>query len=106
MIRIDGFGELQRNLDQLKKNVERLGGEHEVSFTELFPSGFMARYTNFTSFDDLLAKCGFKVETKEDIANILDAAWDTFIASSTRFTSWVEMKQKALEEYLLRKVGI
>jgi hypothetical protein len=106
LISIDGFDELHRNLDKLQKNIESLSGEHEVSFTELFPPGFMARYTNFTSFDDLLAKCGFKVNTVEDFANIPEVAWDTFIASSTRFASWDEMKQKALEEYLQRKMGI
>jgi len=98
------FDELQRNLNQLQKNIESLQGE--VSFGELFPPGFMARYTNFTSFDDLLAKSGFKVETREDFANIPDAAWDAFIASSTYFANWEEMLQKAFEEYAQRKLAI
>src|SRR5258706_14437758 len=75
------FNEFGRNLNRLKG---------EVPFSELFPSGFMAKYTNFTSFDDLLAKCGFKVETVEDFANIPDAPWNTFIASTTRFAHWDE----------------
>ena len=106
MLHIDGFDELHRNLDKLRKNIESLSGEHEVSFTELFPSGFMARYTNFTSFDDLLTQSGFKVETREDFANIPDAAWDAFIASTTRFVNWEEMQQKAFEEYLQKTVEI
>jgi len=78
----------------------------EVPFSELFPPGFMARYTNFTSFDDLLAKSGFKIDTIEDFANIPDTAWDAFIASSTRFANWEEMQKKAFEEYAQRKLAI
>jgi hypothetical protein len=104
LISIDGFDNLRRNLDQLQRNIESLQGE--VSFSELFPPGFMARYTNFTSLDDLLAKSGFKVETGEDFANIPDAAWDAFIASSTRFANWEAMQQKAFEEYAQRKLAI
>ena len=98
------FDELQRNLNQLQKNIESLQGE--VSFSELFPPGFMARYTTFTSFDDLLAKSGFKVETRDDFANIPDAAWDAYIASSTHFANWEAMKQKAVEEYAQRKLAL
>ena len=105
MISIDGFDKFHRNLDKLQKNIESLNGA-EVPFNELFPSRFLARYTNFTSFDDLLAKSGFKVDTIEDFVNIPDAEWDAFIASSTRFANWDEMKVKAFEEYAQRKLEI
>ncbi len=104
MISIDGFDELQRIINRLQTNIENLQGE--VSFRELFPPGFMARNTNFTSFDDLLAESGFKVETREDFANIPDGEWDAFIASTTRFANWEEMLQKAFEEYAQRKLAI
>lgn len=104
MSSFDGFDNLRRNLDQLQKNIESLQGE--VSFSELFTPSFMARYTNFTSFDDLLAKSGFTVESTEDFANIPDVAWDVFIASDTRFANWEEMKVKAFEEYAQRKLVI
>jgi hypothetical protein len=106
LINIDGFDELHRNLDQLQKNIESLASKHEVSFSELFPPSFMAWYSNFTSFDDMLAKSGFKVKSTEDFVNIPDAAWDAFIASTTRFANWEEMQQKAFEEYLQKKVEI
>lgn len=105
MIRIESFDEFHRNLDKFQKNIERLQ-DAEVPFSELFPSGFMARNTNFTSFDDLLAKSGFKVETEEDFVNIPDVEWDVFIASDTRFANWEEMLQKAFEEYAQRKLAI
>ena len=97
MNNFNGFDEFSRNLNRL---------QGEVPFSELFPPKFMARFTDFTSFDDLLVKCGFKVDTVEDFVNIPDGEWNAYIASSTRFASWEEMQKKAFEEYAQRKLGI
>ena len=90
--------------NEFSRNLNRLQGE--VPFSELLPPKFMVRFTNFTSFDDLLAKSGFKVDTVEDFVNIPDRERDAFIASTTRFANWDEMQQKAFEEYAQRKLGI
>ena len=105
MTNFDGIDEIQRNLDQLQKNVEKLKDE-KVTYNELFPSSFLERYTNFISFDDMLAKSGFKIETMEDFANIPAVEWDAFIALNTRFANWEVMQQKAYEEHVQQKLGI
>ena len=87
------FGEIGRKVSWL---------QDEVPFTELFPSGFMERYTNFASIDDLLAKSGFTLETVEDFVNIPGIDWNAFIAATTCFANWEEMLQKAYAEHSQR----
>ncbi len=106
MITFDGFDELHRNIDQLQQNIGSLASKPEVSYNELFPTSFMTRFSNFTSFDDMLAKSGFKLDTMDDLANIPDVAWDVYIASTTRFANWKEMLRKAFEEYGQKKIEI
>ena len=90
--------------NEFSRNLNRLQGE--VPFSELLAPKFMVRFTNFTSFDDLLAKSGFKLDTVEDFVNISDRERDAFIASNTRFANWDAMLQKAFEEYAQQKSGI
>ncbi len=48
---LKGLDKLQKKLSDLERRAKRLHGTHAVSFSELFPSRFMKRYTNFDSID-------------------------------------------------------
>ena len=87
-------------LEKLQKNLKALSKKKEISFGELFPPDFMRRYTHASSIDDFISECGFKVETIEDFKAIPDDAFDAYVKSSTVFSSWREMEEKAHEEYI------
>lgn len=90
--KITGLDKLQKKLNDLQRKAEELHGEHEISFSELFNSSFMQRYTNFTSFEALIEASGFKVETPDD-------DWDKHIAKTTKFSNWQEMINAARSEW-------
>ena len=71
-----------------------------------FPNKFMAEYTDFVSFDEMLSASGSKVTTQEEWAAIPDDQWDAFIAARTRFKDWKEMKGKAGAEWTLGKLSL
>lgn len=100
---LKGFEKLSGNLDNLTKEIESFK-EQEVSFNELFSPGFMAKYTQFRTLNEMVAKSPFKVGSEEDFKNIPDEEWDSYVKEKTTFQSWDEMMSKAGEEYLGKKV--
>lgn len=105
-IKIEGLEEATRKLEDLSRKAQELDGKHEVAMSEMFPPAFMTRHTDFSSFSAMLNASGFKVETKEDFAAIPNAEWDAFVTSRTRFGSWKEMKDKGVQEYAIKKLGL
>jgi hypothetical protein len=105
-IKITGFGDAARKLRDLAQRTRELEGTHEVPMREIFRSEFMSKYTDFSSFDEMLDSSGFKVETPEDFAAIPDEQWDAFVATRTRFGNWKEMRETGAREYVAAKVRI
>lgn len=103
--KIEGIDELQKQLQQMERAVKELDGTHEVSFSELFTLAFMQKYTQYSTFDELLEAGGFHVETQEDFEAIPDALFDAHIASVTKFNTWEEMLGQATEDYISKKMG-
>jgi hypothetical protein len=104
-LKVEGLDEIINELETLSKKAEELDGEHEVTFNELFDSSFMSRYTQFSSFDDMLDAGGFYVNTQDDIDNIPDDVFDKHISTSTDFDNWKDMLEIAAQEYFAKKLG-
>jgi hypothetical protein len=103
-IKIKGLGEASRQLKDLGRRVQELEGTHEVPMKEVFSSDFMSKYTDFSSFNEMLDASGFKVQTSEDFAAIPDDQWDAFVSARTRFENWKEMREEGAREYIARRL--
>lgn len=86
----------------LKKKADKASGE--VSFDVLFDESFMKKYTDFSSFDELLSAGGFIVNSKEDFERIPEDQFDQHIAKTTRFKSWKDMKSTAGTTYMANQL--
>ena len=95
-----------RELTDLQHNAQRIDGEHELSFEELFTDEFMLRNTDFESIGALIEASPFEVESSQDFESIPDAEWNTYISKTTRFTDWGAMKRKAGGEWAARQLGL
>ena len=84
---------------RLMRNLEALETRRSVSFAELFPPAFVARYTKFATMEALVDASGYRVESAEDFAAIPDAEWDAFIAANTQFGNWEDMQRVAGEQW-------
>ena len=71
-IKIKGLDKLEKQLKQMQKGAKELSRTKQVSFSELFTTSFMKKYTSFSSMDELLNAGGFKVESQEDFEAIPD----------------------------------
>lgn len=102
---LKGFDELQNRLQELADKAEKLSGEHEVSFDELFVDEFMTKHTKFSSFNELLDASPFEVNSAEDFEAIPDAEFDQYISQVTNFDSWESMLEEASSGYAARQLG-
>ena len=105
-IRLEGFDQLKRQLNDLAERAERTDGEHKVKFSDLFTTEFMRRYTDFLTLDEMFAASGFTVESTDDFEKIPDDQWEIFIQKNTLFGSWREMNEKAAHEWAARQLGL
>lgn len=99
-----GFENIKRKLEELKRKAEEIEGKNRIPFTELFPPGFMKRYSDFENIEELFDKSGFKVESEEDFEKIPDEEWDEFITGHTHFSNRQEMLNTATNEWIKRKL--
>lgn len=104
-MKIKGLNEFKDKINELERKVDRLSGERQVSFDELFNDGFMKKYTKYNKFSELLDNSGFKVENQDDFKAIPDAEWEKYIISVTKFESWQDMLQIAGAEYYKKQLG-
>lgn len=104
-MKITGFEELNKQLNQMKQGLEELNETKFLSFDQLFPSSFMRKYTSFSSIEELFDSGSFKVESIEDLEAIADVDLDRHIAANSRFKTWEDMQNEATTQYMAKKLG-
>lgn len=93
------------DLESLAEDLEKRANENEkpvtmVSFKDLFTPSFMAKYTQFANFSELLVFGKFNVNSLEDFMALIDEKFDAFINQTTQFENWEEMQSKAVADYV------
>lgn len=71
----------------------------------LFPCQFMKKYTCFESFSDFIDQCNlfdesFDEISKEKITSLPKRKINRYVKKNTKFESWDQMFEKAVEWYL------
>lgn len=104
-IEIEGFDELQDELERLAERVLGLEGTNEVPFEELFPPTFMRTYTDFDSIEEFFEASAWTVESQSDFEAIPEDEFDDYVAEHTQFPSWNEMSGQAATKWAARQLG-
>lgn len=99
------LGKLQKQLKQMEQNALELDKTNFLSFSDLFTSSFMNKYTSFSSFEEFLEAGEFTVNSKEDFEAIPDSDMYSHVSKTTKFSSWEDMFSKATENYISKKLG-
>ncbi|OEG62279.1 MAG: hypothetical protein BHK79_07125 [Halanaerobium sp. MDAL1] len=106
-VNMEGFDELEKNLDELQRRAEELDGEHEIRLDELLNETFMANYTNYSNLDEMINGSEFEFETEKEFEEILETEeWDTFIGNNSVFNNWDDMIEKASAEWTGKNLGL
>lgn len=103
--KIKGFDEFSGNINELQQNAKELESNRSVPLEEVFTEAFMKTYTPSGSIECFFKDGGFEVETDADFEDIPREALDRYVAEQTSFHSFQEMTDKAVGEYIIRKLG-
>lgn len=88
--------------EKLSKELEK----EPTPINKLLTKSFMEKYTDFSSFDELLENSNFTVNTNTDFENLPKEEFDNYIDSVTKFSSWSEMIKKAGSLYVVSKLKL
>lgn len=102
---VSGFDELSKALNKLSENAKKLEQTKSISFDKLFDTSFMRKHTQVSSFEEFLKAGNFVVNSKEDFEAIPDDVFDAYVVKATSFSSWKEMQEIAVKDYLAEQLG-
>ncbi|MFC7203286.1 hypothetical protein ACFQJC_07145 [Haloferax namakaokahaiae] len=71
--------------DDVPSAADVLDGRGEITIDELFSSSFVTQYTDFESFDEMLAASPSDASSADELSLIPDGTWDEFVAEHTVF---------------------
>ena len=104
-VEIRGLDKLQKRLEEIKENAERLEGTNTVSFDDLFDQEFMNIHTEVSSFDEFLDLGNFNVHSPADFEAIPDDTFDEHVQKHSDFDSWDDMRGEATKRYIAKQLG-
>lgn len=98
--------EFSRGIEKFKRDLQRKieKASQPADLGEMFNPGFMSRYTDYATFEEMFEAGGFGPATVENFKAAPDDAWNAWVAKSTRFPSWEEMQKKAGAELLQKRL--
>ena len=102
-IKLNGLDNLQKQLKKMQKTAKELNGTHKVPFDKLFTKSFMTKYTKFSSINDFFKSGGFDVKSENDLKAIPDNEIDLHTSKTTKFKTWEDMLNKAVDQYISKK---
>ncbi|MHC5278930.1 hypothetical protein ACYRFT_01495 [Listeria kieliensis] len=105
-MKIKGLDGLNKKLKQMQRDAEELQGENSVPFEELFSQKFMLMHTKTSDIYSFLKAGGFDASSNEEFDSTNEAELDKYINSSTTFKTWEEMKEEAVRDYTIKKLGL
>ena len=105
--KLEGLDEFQRELEKLSSRAEKLDGNKKVSLHDLFSPDFIRTFSDFLNLDEMFEAFGQTPKTTEECdALTATEAWNSFVADRTLFDSWEAMRDKAVERWATKKLGL
>lgn len=93
---------MNQEKEQFKQNLQKVatdkGSRQAISYEDLFTPRFMQKNTSFVTIDVFVKELGAK--SFPEIDQIDKNIVDQFVKKETKFNSWEEMQQRAINEYM------
>ncbi len=98
--KVTGLREVESQLKRLQSKARSLGGTHSVPIKNILTDGFIRQHTRYTSADEWFTQSPFANQSQEDFEAIPDAERDTYVRTTTTFSSWQDMLENATRQYV------
>lgn len=88
------------NYKKVINKIDKLQGNSEIRFKDLFTNDFMIKYTDFNNINQMFRESEFEIHDGEEFDNIPEKELNNFIDETTDFSNWDEMIERAITEWL------
>lgn len=83
-----------------------VGRDEEIPVRELFDETFVQAYTEFETFDEMVAASPSEADSADDLSLVASGAWDEFVAAHTVFDDEEEMVFAAIDDWVAARLGL
>lgn len=99
-LEIDGLDKTLNKLKRIEKNSKQIDGKKiTVPLKELVNDQFVQKNTKFRNLDEMVEKSGYELEDFGELKEV-----DRFISQNSRFSSWEELRSKAISECGMKQI--
>ncbi|WP_157884828.1 hypothetical protein [Halorubrum aethiopicum] len=84
-----------------KADTEKLSDDPSELYYDIFTDRFMSKYTRFTSFREFMYESPTQLDHPPSPQT---RDFDRFVSKKTVFDDWEEMKEKAIEEWVVSEI--
>ena len=88
------------NFEKVINKIDKLQGNSEIRFKDLFTNNFMNKYTDFNNINQMFRESEFEIHNGEEFDNIPEEELNNFIDKTTDFSNWDEMIERAITEWI------
>ena len=78
----------------------------EIPIEDVFNKTFMAEYTEFDTFDEMVAASPSEASSADELGQIPSGAWDEFVAERTAFDDDEGMVMVARDHWVAERLGL
>lgn len=78
----------------------------EIPIRTVFDEAFMAEYTEFETFDEMVAASPSDADSAAELGQVPTGAWDEFVAETTAFADDEEMVLAARDHWVAKQLDL
>ena len=92
--------------DDIPDAAEVYDPDEEIPITEFFDEAFVTTYTDFDTFDEMVAASPSNASSADELGRILDGEWDEFVAERTDFADEEAMVFAVRDHWVAKRLGL
>ena len=101
-----GLDELSKKIDDISEKSKELSGTHDIPLGDIFTDNFMSRNTSFGSLEEFFNATTWDVSSGEALKAVPDEEADAFVQEHSSYSTWDDMFNAAMKEYLIKRLGL
>jgi len=103
-LQVAGLADLEDRLGTALERIGELQAGTRVQTDTFFSGAFMNAHTEFDSFAAFCERGPWALDDIDDVQDLPRDRLDEYVAATTEFESWEEMKTQAAEEAIIDRV--
>lgn len=106
MVQTSDLAEAAAEADDLPHPRDIVGEHEEIPITDIFDEAFVQEFTDFESFDEMVAASPSEAGSAADLELVPDGTWDEFVAETTTFADEEELVFAARDHWVETQLGL